>query len=26
VLVAGSAVFADGNADNYRRNIDALRP
>ena len=26
VLVAGSAVFADGNAGNYRRNIDALRP
>ena len=25
VLVAGSAVFADGNADNYRRNINALR-
>ncbi len=25
VLVAGSAVFADGNSDNYRRNIEALR-
>lgn len=25
VLVAGSAVFADGNADNYARNIAALR-
>lgn len=25
VLVAGSAVFANGNSDNYRRNIEALR-